>query len=77
MKQNNGWEIIADSKKVGEDGWLPEYNRRLQKYRGFSDAGTHFMITKRMPKRGHFQIWGKKKVRPSKPEPWFNLRRVK
>ena len=75
-KNAQGWYVIADSKKVGQFGWLPEYNKELQKYRGLSDAGTHWVVTKKI-KRHHYQIWAKKKVRASKPEPWFNLRRIK
>jgi len=76
LTNSNGWWVVADSKKVGPDGWLENYNPNLRKARKLSDAGTHWVITKKI-KRHHFQIWVKKKLRPSKPRPWFNLRRIK
>ena len=76
MKNEQGWWVVADSKKLGREGWLSEYNTDLRKARGLSDAGTHWMVTRRI-KKHHFQIWVKKKVRPSRPKPWFNLRRIK
>ena len=76
MKNEQGWWVVADNKKLGREGWLSEYNTDLRKARGLSDAGTHWMVTRRI-KKHHFQIWVKKKVRPSRPKPWFNLRRIK
>lgn len=71
LKNDKGWWVVADSKKIGQEGWLPEYNTDLRQARRSSDAGTHWMVTTRI-KKNHFQVWVKKKVRPSKPDPWFS-----
>ena len=50
-KNAQGWHVIADSKKVGQFGWLPQYNKELQKYRGLSDAATHWVVTKKIKRK--------------------------